>query len=180
MELASLNDFETIKINESCWCENKMKLLVVLVISYIFCKSDPINVRIVSKMDPKKYLALFNGEVRLATKEQIKDNKGCSKFIVDEVRTEILQGNRRICKKYGFSRVMSCINENKKSIWNVIIDSSRFVSFKVDEEENCITTNGPDSADILGDVLSLNKCDENSDSQKFWIKLIVNRKARGG
>ncbi|AFN83614.1 hypothetical protein EROM_082000 [Encephalitozoon romaleae SJ-2008] len=155
-----------------------MKLLIVLMVSCIFCKSDPINVRIVSKKDPRKYLALFNGEVRLATKEQIKSNKGCSKFIVDEVRTEILQGNRRICKKYGFSKVMSCINENKNSMWGVIIDSSKFVSFKMNEEEDCITANGPDSADILGDVLSLNKCDKNSDSQKFWIKLIVNRKAR--
>ncbi|AFM98896.1 hypothetical protein EHEL_081980 [Encephalitozoon hellem ATCC 50504] len=156
-----------------------MGLLVMLVISCIFCKSDPINVRIVSKGHPEKYLALFSGEVRLATKEQIRSNKGCSKFVVDEIRTEILQGNRRVCKKYEFSRVMSCINEGKNSMWDVIIDNSKFVSFKVSGGEDCITANGSESTDILGDVLSLSKCDKNSNSQKFWIKLIVNKKTKG-
>ncbi|ADM12128.1 uncharacterized protein Eint_081980 [Encephalitozoon intestinalis ATCC 50506] len=156
-----------------------MKLTIVLMISFAFCISDPIKVKIVSKVDPKKYLSLFSGEVRLATKKKIKDNKGCSKFIVDEVRTEILQGNRRLCRKFGFSKVMSCNHESKNSIWEVIISKgSRFVSFKMEGENQCLTANGPESADLLGDILSMGECDDGLDTQKFWIKLIVDRKAK--
>ncbi|KMV65726.1 hypothetical protein M970_082030 [Encephalitozoon cuniculi EcunIII-L] len=157
---------------------NRMNLMTMLVISCVLCQSDPIKVRIVSKVDAQKYLSLFDEEVRLTTKEKIKDNGGCSKFIVDEVRTEILQNNKRICKRHSFSKAMVCTRESKNSTWEVVLDKkSKFVSFKLNGEDGgCLSSNGSESTDALGSVLSIRECDENSDAQKFWIKLVVKRR----
>lgn len=167
-----------------------MKPMVVVAIAGVLCRGevetlggkDPTRVKIVSKLDPKKYLSLLGGEARLATKERIKENRGCSKFVIDEIETEIQQGARRICRKAGFSKVMSCADKSKSFTWRIEKhDGTRAISFKATGDDGgCLTDDGPGSGGGMGNTLSVRECDGNSSAQKFWVKMIKSRAATGG
>lgn len=155
-----------------------MRIAIALIVLNVFCyNSDPIKIKIVSKKEAEKYLAFSDGFVRLMTKGKIKDNRGCSKFLIDSKKTTVSQMNKYLCKSPTDPGIVICSKKNDNSTWEIIPGpDGDFVTLRLDGTYKCLHNNGPESADNLGNYLNARNCDPASDAQKFKIKRVVSRK----
>lgn len=141
------------------------------ILSIIHCAADTgIKVKIVSKDDTGRYLAFFGDQAVLATKGEIKDGAGCSKFLIFGENTAIQQKKRYLCKKPRGNAAFVC---EASTTWTIVPDDEgKFVSLRLGSSEACLTVSEATSNAIFGVALSVEACD-GSDEQLFKVKRIV-------
>ncbi|KHN69262.1 hypothetical protein CWI42_091900 [Ordospora colligata] len=116
------------------------------------------------------YFSIFNNEFRISSPDKIKRNHGCSKFVVYNDNTAIIQGKERLCKSSLADDINVCGTMDANT-WE-IVRYEQYVKFKYPGQNKCITAT--QTFGLNGREANLQECVNDSTrrdvSQRFVMK----------